>query len=85
MKKAAALLVLFLLSSPALAVYVSGSGFGQALIYPYFTAQAVDGNAFNTYISIGNGHAKPKALRVRVREGRNGREIAVLNGFPPTD
>lgn len=80
MKKFAALL-LFLASFPALGVYVSGSGFGQALIYPYYTTQSVDGNAFNTYISIVNGHSKPKALRVRVREGRNGREIAGFNLF----
>lgn len=69
------------LPTPALAVYVSGSGFGQALIYPYYTVQAVEGNAFNTYLSIVNGDTNAKALRVRLREGRNGREVASFNLF----
>jgi hypothetical protein len=83
MKRAAPLLLFLasLFAPSTFAVYVSGSGFGQALIYPYYTVQSVDGNAFNTYISIVNAHAQPKALRVRVREGRNGREIAGFNLF----
>ena len=36
-------------------------GRGQALIYPYYTTQSTDGDAFNTYVSIVNGHAQPKA------------------------
>lgn len=69
------------LSTPALAVYVSGSGFGQALIYPYYTVQSAQGNVFNTYVSIVNADIQPKALRVRLREGRNGREVASFNLF----
>jgi len=80
MKRALAILFLFF-SIPAAAVYVNGAGTGQALIYPYYTTQSTDGNAFNTYVTIVNGHAQPKALRVRIREGRAGREIAGFNLF----
>jgi hypothetical protein len=68
-------------SDSAFAVYVSGSGFGQALIYPYYTVRSTDGNAFNTYIAIANGELTSKAVRVRFREGRNGREVAGFNLF----
>jgi hypothetical protein len=60
------------------AVYVSPDGVGQALIYPYFTAQSSNGGDFNTYLSISNGQT-PKAVRVRFREGRNGRELLGFN------
>jgi hypothetical protein len=83
MRNIAGAIIAFLLSLPAFGVYVSGSGLGQALIYPYFTTQSVEGNAFNTYFTIANGHSQPKALRVRLREGRNGREIANFNLFLP--
>jgi hypothetical protein len=68
-------------SLPAAAVYLSGSGMGQALIYPYYTVRSTEGNAFNTYISIGNADAGGKALRVRFREARNGREVLGFNLF----
>ena len=62
------------------AVQLSADGRGQALIFPYYTVRSNEGNAFNTYLSIvnprGNGN---KALRVRFREARNGREVAALN------
>lgn len=79
--KLATALLATLLPAPALAAFVSGTGFGQALIYPYYTVQSVGGNAFNTYVSIVNGDTNAKALRVRVREGRNGREVAGFNLF----
>lgn len=67
------------LSLDAAAVYVNPDGHGEILVYPYFTAQDSDGNAFNTYVSLANGATDTKALRVRVREGRNGREVAGFN------
>ena len=54
-------------------------GRGEVLIYPYFTAQDSGGNAFNTYISVVNDDVPPKALRIRLREGRNGNEVASFN------
>ena len=67
------------LSLDAAAVYVNPDGHGEILIYPYFTAQDSEGNAFNTYVSLANGANDSKALRVRFREGRNGREVAGFN------
>src|SRR5258708_5455765 len=70
-------------SSSALAVYVSDSGSGEALIYPYYTVRDTEGDAFNNYASIANADTAAKAFRVRFREGRNGREVASFNLFPP--
>ena len=56
------------------AVYLNPDGQGDALIYPYYTVQSVDGNAFNTYISVSNATSAVKVAKVRFREGRNGRE-----------
>jgi hypothetical protein len=58
---------------------VNPDGLGQALIYPYYTARSTDGNPFNTYVTIVNTDGTPKAVRVRFREGRNGREVAGFN------
>jgi hypothetical protein len=68
------------LASPAtLGVSLNPDGFGQALIYPYYTVRSVGGNAFHTYLSVGNSTSDAKALRVRIREGRNGREALSFN------
>lgn len=63
------------------AVYVSSEGMGQALIFPYYTANSSSGNPFNTYISIVNHTSDAKAVRVRFREGHNSREVASFNLF----
>lgn len=60
-------------------VYLDPDGKGQALIFPYYTAQSVGSAAFNTYISLINNEAGAKVLRVRFREGRNAREVAAFN------
>lgn len=65
----------------AQAVMVSPDGQGQALIYPYYTVRSNQGNTFNTYVSIVNTTGGAKALRVRFREARNGRETAAFNLF----
>ena len=71
------------LATSAGAVYLNPQGVGQALIYPYYTVRSIDGNAFNTFISVVNHSAfstnREKVLRVRFREGRNGREVANFN------
>ena len=65
------------------AVYLNPQGLGQALIYPYYTVRSTNGNAFNTFISVVNhgtdSTGGAKVLRVRFREGRNGREVASFN------
>jgi hypothetical protein len=63
----------------AAAVSLDSDGVGQALIYPYYTVQSSAGNAFNTYVSVVNHTGDAKALRVRVRESRNSREVATFN------
>lgn len=67
------------LSGGCLAVSLNPEGLGQALIFPYYTANSSAGNAFNTYVSIVNHTTEAKALRVRFREGRNGREALAFN------
>jgi len=63
----------------AQAVYQDPHGLGQVLIYPYYTVQAADGNAYNTYISVVNTTADGKVVKVRFREGKNSREVLDFN------
>ena len=78
---AAALSLAALAASDAHAVYLDPEGLGQALIYPYYTVRSANGNPFNTYVSVINHEPTTKALRVRFREGKNGREVAGFNLF----
>lgn len=64
---------------PASAVSLDSDGKGQALIFPYYTAQSAAGNPFNTLISIVNHASDTKVIRVRFREGRNAKEAASFN------
>jgi hypothetical protein len=66
-------------ATDAAAVYLDPSGIGQALIYPYFTAQSTGGTPFNTLVTVVNRGTDSKVLRVRFREGRNAKEIASFN------
>jgi hypothetical protein len=68
-------------SGPACAVSLNVDGMGQALIYPYYTAQSSGANPYNTYLSLVNHTADAKAVRVRLRESRNSREVASFNVF----
>jgi hypothetical protein len=76
--RAFALACLAAAALPASAVYLDPSGIGQALIYPYYTAQST-GTAFNTLITVVNRGTDSKVIRVRFREGRNAREVASFN------
>ncbi len=60
-------------------VYFSPGGIGHALIYPYYSAQSAEGGAMNTYITVSNAFGGPTTVRVRLREGRNGREVVSFN------
>jgi hypothetical protein len=71
--------VLACLPPAASAVSQNPDGTGQALIFPYYTVRSSGGNAFNTYVSVVNHEGTAKALRVRVRESRNSREVASFN------
>src|SRR5688572_4463430 len=61
------------------AVYQDPNGQGQALIYPYYTVQTVNGNAFNTYISVVNSTTQAKVVKVRAREGKASAEVLDFN------
>ncbi len=63
------------------AVRLDPDGVGQALIFPYYTAQSAGPNPLNTYLSIVNHAADAKALRVRFRDGRMGAETLAFNLF----
>lgn len=64
-----------LLPSLATAVTVAPSGTGQVLIYPYYSVQ--DGS--QTLLSVVNHDSTGKALKVHIRESRNGRSTASFN------
>ena len=63
----------------ASAVYLDPAGTGQALIYPYYTAQSSGGSPLNTLVTVVNRGTDTKVIRVRFREGRNAREVASFN------
>ncbi len=66
----------------AQAVNVSENGLGNVLIYPYYTVNTdINGNAFNTLMSVVNTTASTKAIKVRFREGRNSAEVLDFNVF----
>ncbi|HSS27909.1 MAG TPA: hypothetical protein VLL50_08130, partial [Usitatibacter sp.] len=68
-------------AGPAVAVRLDPNGLGQALIYPYYTARVVDGNAWTTALSLTNTRAKPKVVKLRFREGRHGRVVMEANVY----
>jgi hypothetical protein len=70
-------------SAPA--VSLSPDGMGQALIYPYYTANWTGGNSFNTYFQVKNHSKDAKALRVRFREGRKGVPVFEFNLYLAAD
>ena len=56
----------------AQAVNVSENGLGNVLIYPYYTVKKdINGNSYNTLMSVVNTTASTKAVKVRFREGKN--------------
>lgn len=68
-----------LAAGPVLAVYLSPSGVGQALLFPYYTVRNAGGDSFNTYVSVTNTAAEAVVVKVRFREGRNSRLVAEFN------
>ena len=62
--------------SSSIAVMLSSRGTGQVLIYPYYTI-----NHQATLVSVINTTAHGKALKVRFREGYDGRDVANFNVY----
>ena len=63
-------------ASSAEAVRLNSRGTGQVLIYPYYTV-----NHQQTLVSVINSTGHGKALKVRFREGYDGREVAGFNVY----
>jgi hypothetical protein len=63
------------LAGSAGAVTMGDDGLGQVLLYPYYTVR--DGN--DTLISVVNTTGLPKAVKVRVLESKNSREVIDFN------
>ena len=79
---AAALLAAGLCTAdPSHAVRLNPDGHGQALIYPFYTARSTSNNAFVSLLTVTNAAARPKALKVRILEGRVGAEVLDVNLF----
>ncbi|MEM6935413.1 MAG: hypothetical protein AAF552_03095 [Pseudomonadota bacterium] len=65
---------ILLLPAKAVSVSVSSNGTGQVLIYPYYSTRHMD-----TVISVTNGSSRPKALKVVVREAKQGQAVLRFN------
>jgi hypothetical protein len=79
---AALAVALLAATASAQAVSVSGNGLGQVLLYPYYTVRSTSsGNAYSTLFTVTNTAEDIKVVRVRFREGRNGREVASVNVY----
>jgi hypothetical protein len=61
------------------AMHVDPHGLGQVLVFPYYTANG--GN--DTLVAITNSSAHAKALKMRFREGYDGRSVLDLNVYLP--
>jgi hypothetical protein len=66
-------------ATTAEAVYRNPDGTGMVLIYPYYTVNSVNNNAYNTYISVTNTTSQAKVTKVRFREGRTSAEVLDFN------
>lgn len=65
------------------AVSLGAAGLGQALVYPYYTVRNVPGTGgpFNSLLSVVNGAARGKAVKVRFREALAGSPVFEANVF----
>lgn len=64
------------------AVNLNPDGLGQVLIYPYYTVRSnASGFAYNSLLSVVNTTASAKAVKVRILEGKNSKEVLDFNLF----
>ncbi|MBS0582302.1 MAG: hypothetical protein JSS42_04290 [Proteobacteria bacterium] len=59
----------------AMAMYLNPNGLGQALVYPYYTVNG----GYNTFITLTNATDIGKAVKVRLLEGYDGRDVLDFN------
>ena len=76
-KRLCILLAATVAATSAQAVHISPNGTGQVLIFPYYTVR----NGFATLVSVTNTQNNTKLVKVRFREGMNGREVSDFNLF----
>lgn len=66
------------LASPAaMAMHLNPNGVGQVLVYPYYTVN----NGYATFLMITNTTDQGKALKVRLLEGYDGRDVQDFNVY----
>lgn len=75
MKKGFFTLILLIAQFSVTAVNISQTGYGQAIILPYFTVN----NNLHTLISINNSTDDIKALKLHFREGKEGKAVLSFN------
>src|SRR5262249_54789659 len=63
----------------AQAVFIDPQGYGDALLYPYYTVQEANGTAYNSYFSVVNTNTDVKVVKVRFREGKASAEVLDFN------
>ena len=81
LKRLCILLAATVAATSAQAVHISPNGTGQVLIFPYYTVR----NGFATLVSVTNTQSNTKMVKVRFREGMNGREVSDFNLFLAPD
>jgi hypothetical protein len=69
------------LTTAANAVNLGNDGTGQVLIYPYYTVRTAGPGDWATYLNVVNHTTDTKALRLRFREGKNGRSVFDMNVY----
>jgi hypothetical protein len=68
-------IALGLFAPAATAMHLNANGLGQALVYPYYTVNG----GYATFFTITNTDDLGKAVKVRVLEGYNGRDVMDFN------
>ena len=73
-------------AAPVTAVSVDPRGLGQVLLFPYYTVRTAGGGTYSTLFSVTNTTDDAKVVRIRFREGRNGRDLTNLDVYlAPSD
>jgi len=68
-------IALSLCASTATAMHLNPNGLGQVLVYPYYTVNG----GYTTFVTITNSTTIGKAIKVRLLEGYNGRDVQDFN------
>lgn len=61
------------------ALQLGMKGTGSVLLYPYYTVRTTGNGPYNTYLNVTNTTSSAKVVKVRFREGKNGRSVLDFN------